>query len=377
MQIKVMYLIDYLYGSEGGTEGQLLELIRNLDTERFLPNLVLLRETETEYVNRNSLPCSHRILNIRKIFSIQTLVKMFKLSYLIKREKVQLVHVFFNDSSMLAPFFCRLGGAKVIVSRRDMGFWYTYSKVLALRFANLFVNKVVANSVAVKKNVILKEHCPETKIEVIFNGHDCEKFNQIAEPNFRQGLGIGDDDPIIGMVCNLYKIKRPKDMINAFRLIIHNYPEAHLILVGGGPLEINPLKAYCVLLGVRNVHFLGRIQNVVPIVKHFDVAVLCSESEGLSNALIEYLANGRPTVCTNVGGNPEIIKDGHNGFLVDVGNIQQLADRIMQILSNAQLKSLLSKNALNEFRQKFVMERMVNSYMRLYENLINGDANNA
>ena len=120
---------------------------------------------------------------------------------------------------------------------------------------------------------------------------------------------------------------------------------------------------------------MGHAAETIPIIKHFTVGVLCSESEGLSNAIIEYMGCGKPTICTNVGGNPELIIDGYSGFLVDAGDINTLADRIITILCNPSLAFKMGQNALKVAENNFPMQKNVRSYTHLYEQLIHGENN--
>src|SRR6058998_2735812 len=149
--IRLMYLIDYYYSPRGGTEGQLLELLKTLDRKRFEPCLTVLRSTA--YLRKNLLPCPVHVLNVTKIVSRNCLKRLLQLTRIIREARVQLVHILFNDASMIAPVFCKMGGAKVVVSRRDLGLWYTPAKLAVLKVSNLFVDQMVANSFAVKDNV--------------------------------------------------------------------------------------------------------------------------------------------------------------------------------------------------------------------------------
>jgi len=360
--------MDYYYDTNGGTEGQLLELIKGLDRNLFDPHLFVFRPTEFVKKN-NGFPCPITVLNVGKLARIDTILKLIKLSYLIRKENFKIVHIFFNDASIIAPLFCKIGGANVIVSRRDMGFWYTPSQLRAIKISNLFVDRIVVNSKAVMANVSKWEGFSIDKINIIYNGHDPKRFDVLALLNFRESLGIADSDPIIGMAASLYKIKRHSDLIHAFSIIHGEYKNAHLVLIGSGPMEYE-LKSLTYTLGLCNsIHFLGDIKEVIPIIKHFSVGVLCSESEGLSNAILEYMMCGIPAVCTNVGGNPEIIKDGFNGFLIPVGDINQLADRISKILSDSSLSEFMSQNAM-QTAEKFLLKKMIDSHTNLYFQLL-------
>lgn len=364
-----MYLIDYFEGPRGGTEAQLLELIQNLDRKRFEPLLTVFRPSA--YLKEHPFPCPVEVLHIGKLAHPGALFRLLRMSYSIWRSGIGMVHILLNDASIVAPFFCKVGGSKVSVSRRDMGFWYNGANLAALKVSNLFVDRIVANSRAVQANVIQRESIPESNTAVIYNGHHSERFDLPPSGDFRKRYGIGLDDPVIGMVANLKPIKRQSDLIRAFAIIKEEIPNAHLVFVGGGQKEEALLGDLVRSLQIeQNVHILGDISEVVPIVKHFDVGVLCSESEGLSNAIIEYMGCAKPTVCTRTGGNAELIDNGYNGFLVDVGDIKGLAGRIRQFLSDPALACTFGERARSRILQQFSVQKMTDSYMDLYEELL-------
>src|SRR5207249_3978341 len=116
-------------------------------------------------------------LHISKLLSVRSIVKLFRLGALVRAKGIELVHIFLNDAAIAGPFFCRMGGADVIVSRRDMGFWYTGANLKALRISNRFVSRVIANSDAVRRNVHQWERYPAARIEVFHNGHPPDRFD--------------------------------------------------------------------------------------------------------------------------------------------------------------------------------------------------------
>ena len=364
-------MMDYFFGTEGGTERQVLELISGLDRTRYRPEFAALQSSG--YLERGDFPCEARVLNIHSVSGPSAMLKMLKLAMDIRRSNIELVHVYFNDAAVLAPFFCKLGGGRVITSRRDMGFWYTPRTLRLLRIANWFVDRIAVNSHAVKRNVTDMEGYPADRIEVLHNGMDGRRFESEKDPGFRERLGIGSADYIVGMVSNLYAVKRPEDLINAISLIRKNIGHVHLVLVGGGPIEIEPLKEFVGRAGMTgNVHFLGRVPDAIPIIKHFDVCVSCSDSEGLSNSIIEYMGCAKPVVCTGVGGNPELVEDGANGFLVSVGDVKALVQRIQEILLNESLRFMLGQNGRNRFISEFTSDRMASAHMDMYDEVLNG-----
>jgi hypothetical protein len=158
MVTKIMYLMDYYEGPQAGTEGQLLRLIHDLDRSRFEPALTLLRSSE--YVERNQLPCPVSVLGITTLASIRSIFKFVGFALTLHRENYRLVHCFFNDASLIAPPLLRMFGIHVLVSRRDMGFWYTPRNLVVLRLVAPFVHRYVVNSQAVKRVVQQREWVP-------------------------------------------------------------------------------------------------------------------------------------------------------------------------------------------------------------------------
>ena len=156
-------------------------------------------------------------------------------------------------------------------------------------------------------------------------------------------LDLPDHDKVVGIVANVKPIKRIDTLVEAFAIVTEQRPDARLVVVGdtmsdGSGRTLEALKAMASRLGIADrVVFTGRVADPRPYILRFAVAVLCSESEGFSNAIIEYMQARRPVVCTDTGGNPELVKDGYNGFLVPVGDSIGLADRIVRLLSDHDL----------------------------------------
>lgn len=377
MARRVLYLLDSYANPNAGTENQLFSLIQNLDRKRFAPSIAVFRSTS--YVESQNLPCPLTVLNIYKIKSLKTMIGLASYSRSLRRQGTELVHILFNDASIIAPVFLKQSGLKVLVSRRDMGFWYTPLTLRALRISKHFVDCFVANSQAVAQRIHQAEGISLDRIRVIYNGFDPKRFRQVA-CSLKKTLGIPKSGRIIGAVANLRPIKRLDDLIRAFALITGRHTELHLVIVGddrnrvGASTLKGSLETLATSLGVgHRVHFTGPVENTLPLIKHFSVGVLCSESEGLPNALIEYAACGKPLIGTNTGGIPEIIRDGHNGFLVPVGDIGAIATRLDQVLSMPEVAQTLGENAMCDVKERFALRNMVDAHMQAYEDLLATD----
>lgn len=370
MAVKVMYLMDYYAGSHGGTERQFLQLVQLLDRSRYEPAITLLRGTE--YAERNGFPCSMEVLGIHTLTSLRSIFRVLHFALRLCQNNYRLVHCFFNDSTLIAPLF-KLFGIRVIVSRRDMGFWYTPRNLVMLRLAAPFIDRYVANSQAVKRVVEQQESVPASKISVIYNGYVRYPEADGVSGDTGRLSEIPNHAPIIGIVANLSPVKRVDTLILAFGQISSQYPEARLVIIGNSydPKMRDPLVELASRLGVHErVIFTGSVEDPSPYIKKFDIAVLCSESEGFSNSLIEYMQAGHPVVCTDTGGNPELVRDGYNGFLFPVGNAEILADRLARLLSDKALAQRLGEAARESVRSTYTHTRMVTEQMACYDEIL-------
>ena len=123
-----------------------------------------------------------------------------------------MVHIFFNDASIIAPLFLKLHGLKVIISRRDMGYWYTASRLAILKLNGMLIDHVVVNSIAVKDKTNKCEGVKKNKISVIYNGYDnVDLFSNENEIDFLQ-YGIKETDLVLGLVANIRPLKLPARM---------------------------------------------------------------------------------------------------------------------------------------------------------------------
>lgn len=368
--IKIKYLVDTYKHPYAGTERQLLYLINGLDKKKFSVSMALLRNSE--YISTNDFPCDIDVLGIKKIFSVFSIINFIKFVYQLKKEKFDLVHIYFNDAAILAPFFLKLFNIKVIVSRRDMGFWYNVSNLKLLRLNRFFIDAVIANAHAVKDIVSRYENISGSKIHVIYNGFDFDKVLQGTQKLENEiFLKTKNETRLIGIVANIRPVKRMDDLIQAFAIVKNDFSTAELVVVGDG--DADELSKLAENLDVeKSIRFMGKQTNTLHLIKQFDVAVLCSESEGLSNSIIEYMACGIPVVCTNVGGNNELVIDTETGYLVDMGDVVSLAEKIKLVLSDDELANKVSSRATKEIKNKCGINMMLQAHAGLYSLLCRG-----
>lgn len=362
---KILYLIDRYEGPHAGTEVQLKKLVLGLQGRGFEPSLVVLRSTP--YTEAGKFPCAVECLDISKLARFRTIIRMLKFAFAARSRGFRIAHIFFEDASVIAPTFLKLAGFKVVVGRRDMGLWYTSRVLRLLRFNRHWVDCVVANSRAVKLKVCEEERIQPEKVVVIYNGAPSSR----VRPHGQSGIEPefpGECGSTIGIVANIRRVKRIDEIIRALALVRKRVPGAEVLVAGAG--DSGPLKALAAQYHVANaVHFLGAVTDVHEVIARCSVMVLTSESEGLSNAIMEYMSAGKPVVCTDVGGNSELVTHGETGFLYTPGDVSALAEYVHRLLTDPDLARALGSAAIRRIDIQFSLSKMLDQHCELYRTL--------
>ena len=367
-KIKVLYLIDYL-SIGGGTENQLRKLIRHIDKDKFEVSVVVLKYLDWEGFPEYADPgCPHICLHVESLLKYDTFMKIIQLSRYIKKNNIDIIHTFFFDSNLIGVIAAFLSGRrKVVVSRRDLGFWYTKPKLLILRFCKFFSDMYLVNAEAIKQTVMKYENIPEEKVSVIYNGF-FELPDNSPSPISKQNLQIPEEAFVIGIVANLREVKR-LDFFIELATKIKTRP-LHFLILGNGPLKVTILEQ-AKTAGLENrLQILHTLDSIFDYIKLFDIGVLTSESEGLSNTLIEYQLCGKPAVAFDVGGNREVISQDLTGYVVPAFKIDEMANTLDRLLTDRELRLKLGKNAQLQACQLFLGNLMIDSTEKLYRKLL-------
>jgi len=375
--LRVLYILDNFSGPHAGTEGQFWLLFRNLDRARISPSILLLRPSEflREQVPANSL----EVLNVQRLLSLGSIFKLLRAAWRARRDGYKVVHIFFNDSAIVFPIPLKLLGVRVIVSRRDLGFWYTPRKLTLLKFVARFVDGVVANCEAVRTAVVKAEKFPRERVKVIYNGIGRETDE--ATPLARSRFAISEGARVLVVVANLRPLKRIDDAVRMLARLQAAVGDTHLLVVGedrnsdGGVSHQAELQQLAGDLGVADkLHFAGKMSDPMPAIAMADLCILCSETEGLSNTVIEYMLAGKASICTDVGGNSELLEHGQTGYLVPVGDIDAMTRAATELLGDRQRSVSFGERARQRALSKFTARVMVNEQTEMYRRLAGGGA---
>lgn len=180
-------------------------------------------------------------------------------------------------------------------------------------------------------------------------GVDARRYYPVdseSKKNLREQMNIASESKVILCVGELLPNKNQKTAVFALDKIRKMYPEALLLIAGNGPEKAN-LQEIIKAKGLeKNVKLLGYVTNLQDYQRIADAAVSCSRREGLPLNIVEAMMSGTPVVASNNRGHRELIQDGENGFLFNIDNADVLADRVIDIFKNSDLRKTISQNAL-------------------------------
>jgi glycosyltransferase involved in cell wall biosynthesis len=234
---------------------------------------------------------------------------------------------------------------------------------------------LIAVSPQVRDDLVSLGVAPRDRFAVIRLGIELDERvagAQDGRVESRHYLGIPPDRFAVGWIGRMTAVKRTDDVLVAFKALRDGGVDAVLCMVGDGP-DREELERRAHELGVvRDTLFLGYQEDVAPYYAAFDALVLPSSNEGTPVSAIEALAAGRPVVATRVGGVPDVVQEGKDGFLVEPGATDDLADRLAQLARDPQLRERMGKAGRERVLPRYAVDRLVDDVDRLYRALLSG-----
>jgi glycosyltransferase involved in cell wall biosynthesis len=235
------------------------------------------------------------------------------------------------------------------------------------------VDEIVAVSEDARTELLKHNAVRPERVKVILNGIGLDRTPQDGDAGarLRREFDIPADARVIATVGRLAEEKDHASLLRAFRRVIDRGVPAHLLIVGGGELELQ-LKQMRRTLGLETaVTFAGFRRDVPDLLNGIDLFVLSSKMEGISLTLLEAMAAGKPIVATKVGGNEEVVADGRTGLLVPPEAPAALADAILAMLLEPRTAEAVGRRGLARVRELFSVERMAEEYLALYRSTRN------
>ena len=350
---RVVFLLQDL--KFGGTQRQTLELARRLDREKFQVEVWLLMAGDdlTPVAVNWGIP----LVWLSRRDSVGP-VSLWHLWRRLRGNSVDLMMLLTAVPNIWGKLVGRLAGVPIIVSNCRGGAPYRQHEAWLWPLAN----HIICNSLAEKDFLTGSYRIPPDRIAVILNGVDPEFF--------QSPRGAPSGPPLILSVGRLEPEKDQNILIEAFRLIAAEHPEAQLRLVGNGSRREQLISL------VARYDLAGRVQvlpgraNLRPLFQEAAVFALSSLEEGLPNVVLEAMVAGLPVVATSVGGLPEVVIPGRTGWLVPPRDVPALAAAISHLLSDPETSQAFGRAGREQAVRDFSLANMVRSHEEIFMSLV-------
>jgi L-malate glycosyltransferase len=370
--IRVLYCIDNM--QLGGTELNAVRTAERLDRRRFSVEVLCIRADGPLMARYAAAGIRVHAFPMSSLWGTSAFRQGLRLIRLLREHRIEVVHSHDAYTSVYATLWARLAGVRgIIASRRSWHSPHLRGQMLrANRVAYRFAHAVIGNSPSVAQLVITESGVPTSRVVTIPNFLDPQAFEPI-EPSERGRLlgelGIPASAFVVGIVARLAAVKDHGTLFRAVASLSETIPNLHLVVVGDGP-ERASLEALAATLGIgARVHFAGERPQAPNSHALFDVSVLCSLSEAFPNSILEAMAASRPVVATDVGGNPDAVREGRTGLLVPPADPSRLAGAIERLFREPALRIKLGAAARASAEAGYSASSVLPQVETLYERL--------
>lgn len=361
--MKILFYIESL--RSGGKERRLVELIKGLSSHSSVELGLVLTKEIIHYEDILST-------NIKIYYTLKKGFKkaprIFYQFYKIAREfKPDIIHVWGNINAIYAiptKVFLKIPMVNNQITNAPLK---VSNSLIEHKLTFLFSDKIIANTYA----GLEVYDAPKHKSEVIYNGFDFTRVDKLENKSLVRKRFDIQTKYIVGMIASFNEKKDYKTYLKAANSILNKYKDVTFLCIGSG--NYSKLERMVKQDNKNKILFLGKQNNVESIMNICNIGVLMTSEkhgEGISNAILEFSALGKPVIATFGGGNSEIIKDGISGYLIKPKSSDELVDKLFHFLNNEKDLINFGENAKRIVVKKFSIIRMIDEFKAIYKEII-------
>lgn len=368
MRKRILHIITGL--EVGGAETNLSRLIPSLEKD-FENRICCLigRGPMRKKFEENNIPIYY--LGITNIFDFLNPFVILSLRKIIKDFKPEIIETYLIHSDLFGRIWGKFFGVKKIICNHRGSLLEWQWLAFFDRITSFLVTKYVFQTPSAQKEVIAKYNLDPRKTTVIPNVISLNVFDfRIDRTQELEKLGIKNENINIVSVSNLRIGKGQKYLIEAFANVFSGGREnINLLIVGDGEqrsaLENQAMNS----CANKNIHFLGRRNDVLEILKACDIFILPTFYEGMSNAIMEAMASRLAIITTEIDVNKDLVKNNYSGILVPVKNSQAISEGILKLIEDTAFRNNLANNAYTEIENNYSLEKVTSKVTSLLQSV--------
>lgn len=346
--------------SWGGQEMQAMELSKKLTDRGHKVVIACIEGSVISYkADKLGLPQKH--IRIRGSLDISSILKLIQI---IKKEKIDIIHVHPVGNYWSSVIAAKLSKKKVIISKHLLNPLHNITKAFLNR-----ADGIIAVSGACKNFLLEDSIIKENKIRVIYNGVDLFRFNgRISPLLLRREFGLAQSDILIGCVGRMSKGQG--QLLAIAKEICQKFPQAKFIFVGS--TVANGIKKQALNSGLKDkVIFTGFREDIPEVMADLDIFVFLPTREAFGLALIEAMALAKPIIASCTGGIPEVVKNNENGFLVSsADSYEEILEALKYLIVNKEQRLLMGEKGLAIVKKEFSLDNTLGKTEDLYYQIL-------
>ena len=361
--MKILFIIDSL--RLGGKERRLVELLKSLKENRKIKCQLILLSDQIFYSEILSLNIETHLLTRKFRFDPFIFLSIYKIC---KNFRPDIVHSWESMCSVYTAPIARILGIKFIngmIANAPVKLKFLSKSYVRSKITFPLSHAIISNSYAGLKAYKV----PKRKSVCIQNGFNFARLEKCESvEKTKEQLGI-QDEKVVGMVARFESHKDYKTFIKSAQIILRKRKDVIFLAIGDGKNLLSS-KKFAESLDPLKFKFLGKRNDIESMVNIFDIGVLSTFTEGISNSIMEYMAMGKPVVATDNDGSRELVEDKKTGFLVEAGNEKELSKKIEYLLNNTSVANKMGLEARKKIMHEFEIKNMASKFISLYERCI-------
>ena len=360
--MRILFFIDSL--GSGGKERRFIELLKGISQFPEIKFEIAVMSEIDHYKEIHSFNTSIHFLIRKTRKDISVFSKFYKLC---KNFKPDIVHCWDSMTAIYCIPACKLLSIPLVNgmiadSPNHQNFFNKYK--WRAKFAFKFSDIILANS----KAGLLAYDAPKLKSLFIHNGFNFKRNHNLSDKDtVRKQLKINTKF-VIGMVASFSKFKDYATYFKAAQLLLEKRDDVTFVAVGHSTDSVAS-SSLIARPHAQNFRLLGEQTNIESIINVFDIGVLITFTEGISNSIMEYMALGKPVIATDGGGTPEIVEDKKTGFLIKLSDVNDLIQKIEILLADEHLRNQMGEAGRRKILTSFSIDDMVEKYIAVYQGI--------
>jgi len=362
--VKIIFIIESL--GCGGKERRLVELLKALSSDNNYSIDLILMENEIhyEFVKELKINIHYIIRKRKKDFKV-----FFEFIKLFRKIKPEIIHSWGSMPSFYSVIIAKLLGIKFI-----NGMITSVPLKLRIFSKEWMVSKItfpLSDLILANSNAGLKAYrAPLHKSKCIYNGFDFSRFEKrIPEEILRKKYDITNKF-VVGMVASFGEHKDYETYFKVASFIISNRADIKFFAVGSGK-QLSYFQERYGKYG--DIVFTGRINYVESLIQIFDIGILMTVGEGISNAILECMAAEKPIIVSEGGATEELVENFGNGFIISQKSPEQLSEKILYFLENPEVRKRMGLRSKKIIEERFSYDSMIRNFKNCYKNLLNNE----